>query len=111
MSTHNIGFYEDLTKITLNYHQISSNTHISSAVPTPVLLTEPTYYHTLRKCCQLQSLSARIEILDNDSHFSLCYWLKSKMHAPNLHACIIYIRVNILPVCIFAHANANTHGS
>ena len=32
MSTHNIGFYEDLTKI-LNYHQISSNTHlISSAV-------------------------------------------------------------------------------
>ena len=37
--------------------------------------------------------------------------LKSKLHAPNLHACIIYIRVNILPVCIFAHANANTHGS
>ena len=33
MSTHNIGFYEDLTKISLNYHQISSNTHlISSAV-------------------------------------------------------------------------------
>ena len=32
MSTHNIGFYEDLTKISLNYHQISSNTHhISSA--------------------------------------------------------------------------------
>ena len=24
MSTHNIGFYEDLTKIILNYHQISS---------------------------------------------------------------------------------------
>ena len=24
MSTHNIGFYEDLTKISLNYHQISS---------------------------------------------------------------------------------------
>ena len=33
MSTQNIGFYEDLTKISLNYHQISSNTHlISSAV-------------------------------------------------------------------------------
>ena len=33
MSTHNIGFYEDLTKKSLNYHQISSNTHlISSAV-------------------------------------------------------------------------------
>ena len=28
MSTHNIGFYEDLTKISLNYHQISSNTHL-----------------------------------------------------------------------------------
>ena len=33
MSTHNIGFYEDLTEKNLNYHQISSNTHlISSAV-------------------------------------------------------------------------------
>ena len=37
MSTHNIGFYVDFTKIifelSLNYHQISSNTHlISSAV-------------------------------------------------------------------------------
>ena len=26
MSTHTIGFYEDLTKLSLNYHQISSNT-------------------------------------------------------------------------------------
>ena len=33
MSTHNIGFYEDLTKLSLNYHQIESNTQlISSAV-------------------------------------------------------------------------------
>ena len=31
MSTHNIGFYEDLTKISLNYHQISSNTHLISS--------------------------------------------------------------------------------
>ena len=31
MSTHNIGFYEDLTKIILNYHQISSNTHLISS--------------------------------------------------------------------------------
>ena len=37
MSTHNIGFYEDLTKISLNYHQVSSNTHlISSAEPVTV---------------------------------------------------------------------------
>ena len=32
MSTHNIGFYEDLTKLSLNYHQISSNTHLISSV-------------------------------------------------------------------------------
>ena len=31
MSTHNIGFYEDLTKISLNYHHISSNTHLISS--------------------------------------------------------------------------------
>ena len=31
MSTHNIGFYEDLTKLSLNYHQISSNTHLISS--------------------------------------------------------------------------------
>ena len=31
MSTHNIGFCEDLTKISLNYHQISSNTHLISS--------------------------------------------------------------------------------
>ena len=31
MSTKNIGFYEDLTKISLNYHQISSNTHLISS--------------------------------------------------------------------------------
>ena len=31
MSTHNIGFYENLTKISFNYHQISSNTHLISS--------------------------------------------------------------------------------
>ena len=31
MSTHNIGFNEDLTKISLNYHQISSNAHLISS--------------------------------------------------------------------------------
>ena len=31
MSTHNIDFYEDLTKLSLNYHQISSNTHLISS--------------------------------------------------------------------------------
>ena len=30
MSTHNIGVLEDLTKMSLNYHQISSNTHLIS---------------------------------------------------------------------------------
>ena len=28
MSTHNIGFYEEISKIILNYHQISSNMHL-----------------------------------------------------------------------------------
>ena len=31
MSTHNIGFYEDLTKIPLICHQISSITHLISS--------------------------------------------------------------------------------
>ena len=31
MSTHNIGFYEEISKISLNYHQISSNTHLISS--------------------------------------------------------------------------------
>ena len=31
MSTHSIGFYEDLTKISLNYQQIASNTHLISS--------------------------------------------------------------------------------
>ena len=31
MSTNNIGFYEDVTKKSLNYHQISSNTHLISS--------------------------------------------------------------------------------
>ena len=31
MSTNNIGYYEDLTKLSLNYHQISSNTHLISS--------------------------------------------------------------------------------
>ena len=31
MSTHNIGFYEDLTKLSLNYQQISSKTHLISS--------------------------------------------------------------------------------
>ena len=31
MSTHNIGFYEEKAKLSLNYHQISSNTHLISS--------------------------------------------------------------------------------
>ena len=30
MSTHNIGFYEDLTKIIFEFSSISSNTHLIS---------------------------------------------------------------------------------
>ena len=31
MSTHNIRFYEDLTNLSFNYHQISSNMHLISS--------------------------------------------------------------------------------
>ena len=31
MSTNNIGFYEELTKMSFNYHQITSNTQLFSA--------------------------------------------------------------------------------
>ena len=31
MSTHNIGFYEEISKLSLNYHQISSNMHLISS--------------------------------------------------------------------------------
>ena len=31
MSTHNIGFIEDCQKLSFNYHQISSNTHLISS--------------------------------------------------------------------------------
>ena len=48
-------------------------------------------------------------VLDMQNPSKQC--IKSNSHAPNLHTCIIYIRVNLLPVCIFAHANTNTHGS
>ena len=44
MSTQNIGFYEDLTKLSLNYHQISSNTHlISSAVLPRINVSKRSY--------------------------------------------------------------------
>ena len=35
MSTHNIGFYEEI--LPLNYHQISSNTHLISSAATSML--------------------------------------------------------------------------
>ena len=31
MSTYNLGFYEDLTKLSLNYYQMLSNTHLISS--------------------------------------------------------------------------------
>ena len=31
MSTHNISFYEEIAKLSLNYHQKSSNTHLISS--------------------------------------------------------------------------------
>ena len=43
MSTHNIGFYEDLTKLSLNYYQISSNTHLISSADTIFLISALKY--------------------------------------------------------------------
>ena len=31
MSTHNIGFYEEISKLSFNYHQISSNMQLISS--------------------------------------------------------------------------------
>ena len=36
MSTHNIGFMKIRQKLSLNYHQISSNTHLISSAGLPV---------------------------------------------------------------------------
>ena len=38
MSTHNIGFYEEISQI-ITYHQISSNTHLISSDPLYILST------------------------------------------------------------------------
>ena len=43
MSTHNIGFYEDLTKLSLNYYQISSKTHLISSADTIFLISALKY--------------------------------------------------------------------
>ena len=52
MSTHNIGFYKDLTEIILNYHKISSNTYlISSAEPEIDLFFPKVYRFILKKQC------------------------------------------------------------
>ena len=48
MSTHTIGFYEDLTKIYFYYHQISSNTHPISCSG-PALLYKSRVRMSLKK--------------------------------------------------------------
>ena len=37
MCTHNIDFYEEISKLSFNYHQISSNTHLISSSETSVI--------------------------------------------------------------------------
>ena len=44
MSTHNIGFYEDLTKIIF---ELSSNTHLISSADSKMLITAPKKSHFL----------------------------------------------------------------
>ena len=45
MSTHNIDFYEDLTKLSLNYHKISSNMHLISSAA--VFMKNWQNYHSI----------------------------------------------------------------
>ena len=47
MSTHNIGFYEEISKISLNYHQISSNTHLISSAENNKGIDRPAHLHSL----------------------------------------------------------------
>ena len=49
MSTHNIGFYEDLKKISLNYYQISSNTHLISFAARGIFMPDLGTYSTWPK--------------------------------------------------------------
>ena len=52
MSTHKIGFYEDLTKLSLNHHQISSNTHLISSAAGACLIQVRRYcYVTIENQC------------------------------------------------------------
>ena len=44
MSTYNKGFYEDWTKLSLNYHQISSNTHLISSAEGPPWAFQYNYF-------------------------------------------------------------------
>ena len=74
MSTHNIGFYEEISKI-ITYHQISSNTHLISSADNEdrsdwenvladlyvILLFLPChgsyrYYHTTKQAKQEKAL-------------------------------------------------------
>ena len=48
MSTHNIGFYEGLTKVFFNYHQISSNTHLISSSEPYLFNTRSETYSCIR---------------------------------------------------------------
>ena len=41
MSTHNIGFVKKKAKLSLNYHQISSNTHLISSADHEAQKTAP----------------------------------------------------------------------
>ena len=56
MSTYSIGFYEDFTKLSLNYHHISSNTHLISSAVLCV-----TCIYTTDRCCNPSRNSLNIK--------------------------------------------------
>ena len=62
MSTHNIGFYEDLTKLSFNYHQISSNTHLISSAVLHLL----SLHYAFNGCLWTYDELLQADILDSD---------------------------------------------
>ena len=56
MSTHNIGFCEDLPKFSLNFHQISSNTHLISSADGFIIFCLILYFQSIPKNAVADSL-------------------------------------------------------
>ena len=70
MSSHNIGFYE--AKLSLNYHQISSNTHLISSA-------DNTFSLVIKVCSWFRAEQASLSHTLSHDQFCLHYWLIKAM--------------------------------